>query len=61
MPRSLICLALFAATCLPAFAGKDLKKAIKHYDSAGQALKSGDIDGAVAEYLKALKLSLIHI
>ena len=55
MPRSLIGLALFAGTCLPAFAGKDLKKAIKHYDSAGQALKSGDIDGAVAEYLKALK------
>jgi len=32
-----------------------LKKAIKHYQSAGQALKSRDIDGAVAEYRKALE------
>lgn len=55
-PRTLICLvALFATTCLPAFAGKDIKKAIKHYGSAGQALKSGDTDGAVAEYRKALR------
>jgi len=55
MPRALICLLLFVATCLPAFAGKDIKKAIQHYDSAGQALKSNDVDGAVAEYRQALK------
>ena len=55
MPRALFCLLLFVATCLPAFAGKDIKKAIQHYDSAGQALKRNDVDGAVAEYRKALK------
>ena len=55
MPRTLICLLLFVAPCLPVFAGKDIKKAIKHYGSAGQDLKSNDIDGAVAEYRKALK------
>jgi tetratricopeptide (TPR) repeat protein len=32
-----------------------LKRAIKHYQSAGQALDRGDIDGAVAEYRKALE------
>jgi len=34
---------------------KRLKKAVNHYESAGQALKGNDIDRAVAEYRKALE------
>ena len=55
MPGTLTCSVLFVFTCLSAFAGKDIQKAIQHYDGAFQALKSNDIDGAVAEYRKALK------
>ena len=69
MPRTLVCSALFIALCFSAFGEEEknqpkgldesqinlLKQAIEHYRSAGEALKSGNIDLAVSEYRTALE------